>query len=129
MRRGGWGQAREVEHSPGGSGKPGLCPHLSLGERAGSKRLLSGLGAGGRCCQLCLWLVYDMMGWCPNLISIKYFGLQSVVSRGEMTRDWTKCGMRVMEVVNLRTWTWPQPHADGHRPHLPLVTVYTPIHR
>lgn len=49
------------------------------------------------------------MGWCPNLISIRYFGLQSIVSRGEVTRDWTKCGMRVAEVVNLRTWTWPQP--------------------
>lgn len=46
MRRGGWSQAKEVEPSPGGSGKPGLCPHLSLGERARSRKLLSGLEVG-----------------------------------------------------------------------------------
>lgn len=46
MRRGGWSQAKEVEPSPGGNGKPGLCPHLSLGERARSRKLLSGLEVG-----------------------------------------------------------------------------------
>lgn len=80
-----------------------------------------------------LWPASAMTRRCPGLVGIKCLESTQSWSRGEMTRDWTKCGVRMMEEMNLRNsyegcGLGINPMMMAAVPCLPLETVSTPFH-
>lgn len=80
-----------------------------------------------------LWPAFDMVGWRPSLVGIKYLESTQTWSGGEMRRDWTKCGVRMTEEMNLRNIYEGCGLGINHvmmgtLPYLPLQTVSTPFY-